>query len=162
MPASLPSDKLLDIQQLVYLFYWDSQLQSVRLCNVLARPPFVQMDMHNFASCFVFFRVTCWILPIHLLMYYFLFTFLCKNSFSFRGCLSCSRVWFCCGFLFLKWPSANAIPTHVAFYFQGSEIPVSCSGCWSGSMSKMHIAMQELQAVAPVFWCCTHCLSVVW
>ena len=35
-----------------------------------------------------------------------------------------------------------------AFYFQGSGLPLSVSGAWSESLSRAHIALQELQAVA--------------
>ena len=44
--------------------------------------------------------------------------------------------------------TTDAMPTHWAFYFQGSGLPLSVSGYWSGSMCKAHIALQELQAVA--------------
>ena len=44
--------------------------------------------------------------------------------------------------------ATDATPTHWAFYFQGSGSPLSVSGTWSGSLSRVHIAMQELQAVA--------------
>ena len=44
--------------------------------------------------------------------------------------------------------ATDATPTHWAFYFQGSGLPLSVSGTWSGSLSRVHIAMQELQAVA--------------
>ena len=37
---------------------------------------------------------------------------------------------------------------HWAFYFQGSGLPLSVSGPWSGSMCRAHIALQELQAIA--------------
>ena len=40
-------------------------------------------------------------------------------------------------------------PNHWAFPFQGSGLPLSFSRIWSGSMPKVHIAFQELQAVAP-------------
>ena len=40
----------------------------------------------------------------------------------------------------------DATPTNWAFYFQGSEFPLSMSGTWSGSMCRVHIAFQELQA----------------
>ena len=36
------------------------------------------------------------------------------------------------------------MPTHWAFYFQGSGLPLSVSGPWSGSMCRAHIALQEL------------------
>ena len=42
----------------------------------------------------------------------------------------------------------DAMPTHWAFYFQGSDLPLSISGSWSGSMCRAHIALQELLAVA--------------
>ena len=41
-----------------------------------------------------------------------------------------------------------AMPTHLAFYFQGSGLPLSVSGPWLGSMCRVHIALQELQAIA--------------
>ena len=44
--------------------------------------------------------------------------------------------------------TTDAMPTHWAFYFQGSRFPLSVSGSWSGSMCRAHIALQELQAVA--------------
>ena len=44
--------------------------------------------------------------------------------------------------------ATDAIPTHWAFYFQGSGLPLSVSGAWSGSLCRAHIALQELQAAA--------------
>ena len=44
--------------------------------------------------------------------------------------------------------ATDAPPTHWAFYFQGSGLPLSVSGAWSGSLSRAHVALQELQAVA--------------
>ena len=44
--------------------------------------------------------------------------------------------------------ATDAAPTHWAFYFQGSGLPLSFSGTWSSSLSRAHIALQELQAVA--------------
>ena len=44
--------------------------------------------------------------------------------------------------------ATDATPPHWAFYFQGSGLPLSVGGAWSGSLSRAHIAMQELQAVA--------------
>ena len=37
---------------------------------------------------------------------------------------------------------------HWAFYFQGSGLPLSVSGSWSGSMCMAYIALQELQDIA--------------
>ena len=44
--------------------------------------------------------------------------------------------------------ATDATPTHWAFYFQGSGLPLSVSGGWSGSLCRAHIALQDLQAVA--------------
>ena len=44
--------------------------------------------------------------------------------------------------------ATDAMSTHWAFYFQGSGLPLSVSGPWSGSMCRAHIALQELQAIA--------------
>ena len=44
--------------------------------------------------------------------------------------------------------ATDATPTHWAFYFQGSGLPLSVSGAWSGSLARAHIALQEPQAVA--------------
>ena len=47
--------------------------------------------------------------------------------------------------------ATDATPTHWAFYFQGSGLLLSASGAWSDSLSRAHIALQELQAVAIMF-----------
>ena len=44
--------------------------------------------------------------------------------------------------------ATDATPTHQAFCFQGSGLPLSVSGAWLGSLCRAHIALQELQAVA--------------
>ena len=55
--------------------------------------------------------------------------------------------------------AADATPTHKAFYFQESGLPLLVSGSWSGSMCRVHIAFQELQAVAMMLYRVTFCLS---
>ena len=55
--------------------------------------------------------------------------------------------------------ATDATPTHWAFYFQGNGLPLSVSGAWSGSLSRAHIAMQELQAVAVMLRRMAFCLS---
>ena len=55
--------------------------------------------------------------------------------------------------------ATDATPTHWAFYFQGSGLPLSVSGTWSGSLSRAHIALQELQAVAVMLRSMAFCLS---
>ena len=53
----------------------------------------------------------------------------------------------------------DATPTLWAFYFQGSGLPLSVSGAWSGSLSRAHIALQELYAVAVMLYRMAFCLS---
>ena len=55
--------------------------------------------------------------------------------------------------------ATDATPTHWAFYFQGSGLPLSISGAWSGSLSRAHTALQELQAVAIMLRRMAFCLS---
>ena len=58
--------------------------------------------------------------------------------------------------------ATDTMPTHWAFYFQGSGLPLSVSKSWSGSMCRAHIALQELQAVAMMLCGRAFCLSVRW
>ena len=44
--------------------------------------------------------------------------------------------------------ATDATPTRWAFYFQGSGLPYSVNGLWSGSMCRAYIVLQEHQAVA--------------
>ena len=55
--------------------------------------------------------------------------------------------------------ATDPMPTHRAFYFQGSGLPLSVSGPWSGSMYRPHIALQQLQAIAMMLHRMTFCLS---
>ena len=55
--------------------------------------------------------------------------------------------------------ATDATPTHWAFYFQGSGLPLSVSGAWSASLSRALIALQELQAVAIMLHRMAFCLS---
>ena len=55
--------------------------------------------------------------------------------------------------------ATDATPTHWAFYFQGSWLPLSISGAWSSSLCRAHIALQELHAVAVMLHRMAFCLS---
>ena len=44
--------------------------------------------------------------------------------------------------------ATDATPTHWAFYFQGSGLPLSVNGSWLDSLCRANIALQELQAVS--------------
>ena len=45
------------------------------------------------------------------------------------------------------------------FIFQGSSLPLSVSGPWSGSMCRADIALQKLQAIAMMLYRVAFCLS---
>ena len=59
MSVPLPSDKLLELHQLAHFCYRYNLIQSIRLCLSWEIPIFMPMDMHNFASYVMSFRVTC-------------------------------------------------------------------------------------------------------
>ena len=42
----------------------------------------------------------------------------------------------------------DALPHHWVFYLQGSVVPIYYCCTWSGSMCKVYIALQDIQAVA--------------
>ena len=52
-----------------------------------------------------------------------------------------------------------ATPTHWPFYFQGSGLPLSISGSWSGPMCMAYIALQELQVITMMLHRMAFCLS---
>ena len=98
----------------------------------------------NCGTCVLSFRVTCYMFNILPTNYFLVFIF------PFPGKLSHLQQ----SPVPLQFPlpdvviATDAIPTHWAFYFQGSGLPLSVSGSWSGSMCRAHIALQKLQAVA--------------
>ena len=102
------------------------------------------------------FRVPCWTLYAPQLVYFVLFIIpfqCCVNS---SICVSYSRV--------QQFPlphvviTTDARPKHWAFYFQGSGLLFSFLGTWSDSMPGVHIALQELQAVALILCRMDFCL----
>ena len=46
--------------------------------------------------------------------------------------------------------ATDVMPNHWAFYFEGSGLPLSVSGSWSGSLCRAHISLQELHAGAMI------------
>ena len=75
-----------------------------------------------------------------------MFIFLFPFYINWNGWLNYNKLLFHCTFHFLI--ATDATPTYQTFYFQGSGLPLSVSGAWSGSLSRAHIVLQELQAVA--------------
>ena len=89
-----------------------------------------------------------------------MFIFLFPLYINWNGWLNYNKVLFHCNFPLPDVVIATeATPTHCAFYFQGSVLPLSVSGAWSGSLCRAHIALQELQAVAVMLCRMAFCLS---
>ena len=135
------SDKLLDIQQFASsLLFW----QPITVCQVMSfweKNFFVPIDMQGFTGHPVSFRATCWMCIILQLIYSQLHQ-------------SPVPLWFPLPDVVI---TTDATSNHWAFYFQSSGFPFSCSGTWSGSMCKVHNALQELQVVGLIlhkiaFW----------
>ena len=104
---------------------------------------------HNCGDCVMSFRVICLLFIILQLINFFLYNFpfqLCINLSGLSHLqqsqvpLQFSTSWY--GI------ATDAMPSHWAFYFQDSGMPLSISGSWSGSMCKAHIALQGLYIVA--------------
>ena len=76
------------------------------------------------------------------------FTFLLQYFIHFRDCLSCSRVQSLCNFVLLMQLNLLILHPFIGPFFPGFWVSLSLFGCWSDSMCKVHIALQELQAVA--------------
>ena len=55
--------------------------------------------------------------------------------------------------------ATDATPTHWAFYFGGSGLPLSISGACSGYLCRAYIALQELQAGSIMLHRMAFCLS---
>ena len=55
--------------------------------------------------------------------------------------------------------ATDTMLTYWAFFFQGSGLPLLFSGCWSGSVYRAYIALQELQVIAMMLCRMVFCLS---
>ena len=101
--VSLPTDKLLEIQQLTLSLL---QMQPVTVCLVMSFSGKANFYASRHAqlwqlSCEIESDMsTVYYSPTHLFL---LFTFLFKLYLNFRDCLSCSNIWFQCRFLCLMW-----------------------------------------------------------
>ena len=107
------------------------------------------MVTHNFGDGVVLFRVTCWMFVTLQLTYFLPFTFQIKLCINLSNCLSCSRVQFPCNSLFLMqlliwmWqpligPSIFRVLGYICLWMASGQDP----------MCRVHIAIQELQAVS--------------
>ena len=118
------------------------------------------MAIPNCGAYAVSFRVTCSVFTILPHNYFHVFIFLFPPYVNWNGCLTYNKVLFHCTFHFLMWSLLLMLhPLIGPFIFPGSGLPLSISGAWSGSLSRAHIALQELQAVAIMLPRMAFCLS---
>ena len=149
MSVSLPPDKLADIQQLALSLLQSQHVTVHRVMSFLGEANFCT-NGHSQLQCL------CHVIQSDMLHVYHSPTHLF------------SRGHFCLSLLCqleqlshlqqspvpLQFPlpdvviATDAMPTHWAIYFQGSGLPFSVSGSWSDSMCRVHIALQEFQAIA--------------
>ena len=103
------------------------------------------MAIPNCGACVVSFRVTCQMLTILPPIYvHFSLSLLCQLEQLSHLQQSPIPLQFPLPDVVI---ATDAMPTHWAFYFQGSGLPLSVIGPWSCSMCRDHIALEELQAI---------------
>ena len=149
MSVSLPPDKLADIQQLAFSLLWTPHVTVDRVMSFLGKANFCTNGQSQL-------QYLCHVIQSDILCVYHSPTqlFLCVH-FSLPSL--CQQEWLAHlqqSLVPLQFPlpdvviATDAMPTHWAFYFQGSGLLLLVTGSWSGSSCRAHIALQELQAVA--------------
>ena len=149
MSISLPPDKLADIQWLALSLL---HTQDVTVCMVMSF-----LVKANFCSnghsqlqclcCVIQSDMICvYHFPTHLFLHlHFSLSSLCELEWLAHLQQSPVPLQFPLPDVVIV---TDAMPTHWAFYFQGSGLPLLVSGSWSGSLCRAHIALQELQVIA--------------
>ena len=158
--VSFPPDKLADIQQLDLSLLWTPHVTVSNVMSFLGKANFYT-NGHSQLHCL------CHVIQSDMLHVYHSPTQFFSCVHFFRSSL-CQQEWLTHlqqSPVPLQFPlpdvviATDATPTHWAFYFQGSGLPLSVSGAWSGSLCRAHIALQELQAVAIMLRRMAFCLS---
>ena len=160
MSVSLPRDKLADIQQLALSLLHTPHVTVLKVMSFLGKVNFCTSGHSQLWHL-------CCVIQCDMLSVYHSPTqlFSCVH-FSLSSL--CQLEWLAKlqqSPISLQFPlpdvvlATDATPTHWAFYFQGSGLPLSVSGAWSGSLSRAHFALQELHAVAVMLCRMAFCLS---
>ena len=140
----MPADNLLGIQQ--YSHCRLSLLQSVRSYLFLARPTFMPTDMHNvvIVSCQSEKWVEC--LSFSSSFIFFLFTFSFQLFFQLWRLSQLPQrsvpLWFPLSDVVI---TTDTAPSHWAFYFHDSGLPLSFKGIWSCSVHKVCIVLKNVR-----------------
>ena len=149
MSISLPPDKLAEIQQLALSFLQTPHLTVQRVMSFLGKTVFVPVAIPNCGTYVVSFRVTCYVFIILPPNYFRMFIFSLSSLYQLEWLAHFQQSPVLLQFLLPDVVIAtDATPTHWAFYFQGSGLPLLVSGSWLDSLCRAHLALQELQAVA--------------
>ena len=153
MLVSLPPDKLADIQQLALSLLCTPHVTVHKVMSFLGKANFCtngHSQLQHLCRVIQSDMLSVYHSPTQLFVHVFIFLF--PLFVNWNGCLTYNKV-----LVPLHFPlpdvviATDATPTHWAFYFQGSGLPLLVSGAWSGSLSRVHIALQELQVVAIMF-----------
>ena len=149
MSVSLPPDKLADIQQLALSLLQSQYVTVHRVMSFLGKAKFCT-DGHSQLQCL------CCVIKSDMLHVYHspnhLFSYIHFPLSSIHQLEQLPHLQQ--SLVPLQFPlpdviiATDTMSTHWAFYFQGSDLPLSVSGSCSGSICRDHIALQELQAVA--------------
>ena len=160
MSVSLPPDKLADIQQLALSLLQTTHVTVCKVMSFLGKANFCT-DGHSQLHCLCHVIQSDMLSVYHSPMQLFShihFSISSLHQLEWLAHLQQSPVP-------LQFPLPDVViatdvtPTHWAFYFQGSGLPLSVSGAWSGSLCRAHLALQELHAVAIMLCRMAFCLS---
>ena len=149
MSVSLPPDKLADIQQLALSLLWTPHVTVCKVMSFLGKANFCtngHSQLHHLCHVIQSDILCVYHSPTQLFSCVH-FSLSSLHQLEWLAKLQQSPV-----ALYFPLPdvviATDATCTHWAFYIQGSQLPLSVSGSWSGSLSRAHIALQELQVVA--------------
>ena len=149
MSVSLPPDKLADIQWLALSLLQTPHVTVHRVMSFFGKANFCTISHSQSWHL-------CHVIQSDMLCVYHSSThlFFCVHFFPFLLTSTGMFSWFATEpssvAIATSWCdyATDAMPTHWAFYFQASGVPLSVSSSWSGSLCRAHIALQELQAIA--------------
>ena len=160
MSVSLPSDKLADTQQLAISLLQTTHATVHRVMSFLGKANFCtigHLQLHHLCHVIQHDMLSVYHSPMQLFSHVH-FSLSSLHQLEWLANLQQSPIP-------LQFPlpdvviATDATPTHWAFYFQGSGLPLSVSGAWSVSLCRAHIAFQELKAVAVMLCRMAFCLS---
>ena len=147
MCVSLLSAKLNDIQQLAHTLFQRQSVIINQVRSLFCKANFCvrgHVQLHPLCHLIQSDMLNVYYCSTHIISFFF--TFLSLLSISSRGCLSCNRVQFPCGFLFLMWLLLPMLCLIFGAFIFSPGVSISCCGTWCHSMFNIQIALKELWA----------------